>query len=119
MSHIELAKYLGIPEATFRRWRKKLSPSTGDDRVRTVCRNGKPYEMKVSGIGRHEAAQAHIRPKGLREIREGLLSMKANASVDARFLLNTFMNWVFGPVAEKDCLQALENILSRRSDTHD
>jgi transposase-like protein len=115
LSHIELAKYLGLPEATFRRWRRELSPSNDGDDVRTVRRNGKPYEMRVSCIGRkNQDAEASPRLKTLAELRTGLVYMKANASTEARFLVNAVMNWAFGAVGDRDCLQTLEKILSRQ-----
>jgi hypothetical protein len=40
LSNVELAKHLGVPEPTLRRWRKRLSPLTDERAVRTVNRNG-------------------------------------------------------------------------------
>lgn len=47
LSNVQIAKHLGIPEATVRRWRKRLSSSSDEDRFRQVNRRGTTYILHV------------------------------------------------------------------------
>ena len=40
LSNVQIAKRIGIPETTLRRWRKRLSSPDGEDGVRLVTRKG-------------------------------------------------------------------------------
>jgi hypothetical protein len=113
LSNAQIAKHLGIPEPTFRRWRKSLSSSSDEDSVRIANRKGTLYPMRIWAIGHGGARSPRSRPKSLRELQDALTEMKGKASPDARNLLNVFSNWAFGSVSDSDCLRTLEGISQR------
>ena len=47
LSNVEMARHLNIPEATLRRWRKRLSSPRGEDGVRTVRRGAQTYSINT------------------------------------------------------------------------
>jgi hypothetical protein len=113
LSNGEIARHLGIPESTFRRWRKEISPPNGEDGIRIVNRNGQHYTMRTEPIGRNSARTNKPKSKSLRDLSEELNWMKATASDDVRYLLNVVANWAFGPASAGDSLKALELIGQR------
>jgi transposase-like protein len=108
LSNVELAKHLHLPEATLRRWRKKLSSSTAEDAVRTVTRGKVTYQLKTSDIGKNPSAR---NDKPRRHLRVEIETMKEAASPKVRRLLNIVGNWAFGSATHSDCLDALERVL--------
>jgi len=114
LSDIQIAKHLGVPETTFRRWRNRLSPPRGGDSpflTRVACRNGKSYSIRVDAIGRGRLGIAQSRSK--LDLKEALCRMKTKASPDARSLLNVVGNWMFSATTDDDCLSAIESICRR------
>lgn len=115
MSTAELAKYLQLPEATVRRWRKRLSSSSDEDSVRIVRRRGTTYAMNITGIGRHTSA--HTVSQNIHTVTDAasaLRQMEDAASPQARRLLAIIANWLRGG-SHVDCLAAIEHILSTPS----
>jgi hypothetical protein len=108
LSNVELAKHLHLPEATLRRWRKKLSSSPAEDAVRTVKRGEVTYKLKTREIGKNPSAR---NDKPRRHLRVEIETMKEGASPKVRRLLNIVSNWAFGCVTHSDCLNALERVL--------
>jgi transposase-like protein len=119
LSNSQLARHLGIPEATLRRWRKTLSSSNDEDSVRIVNRKGAVYAMRVEAIGCGRHGPQRSKAKSLRDLRAGLTTMKDSASCDVRNLLNIITNWVFGPTSAANCLTALEAIRQRWTQKRD
>jgi transposase-like protein len=113
LSSAQLARHLGIPEPTLRRWRKELSSSSGEDSVRLANRNGTLYPMHVAAIGRRSGQPRRSKARSLRELETELAAMKEKATPDARALLIVFSNWAFGTVSADDCLNAIMNICQR------
>jgi transposase-like protein len=109
LSNVELAKHLHLPEATLRRWRRKLSSSTAEGTVvRTVKRGEVTYQLKTSDIGKNTSA---LNDKSQRRLRVEIETMKEAASPKVRRLLNIVSNWAFGRATHSDCLNALERVL--------
>lgn len=110
LSNVQIAKHLGIPETTLRRWRARLSSPSGEDTSRLVTRRGKTYEMNTALIGKKADRRGIAKSK--RELREGLVEMKRRASPEAHRILNVLTNWVFGPASAAECLRAIELIVA-------
>jgi hypothetical protein len=111
LSNNQLAQHLGIPESTLRRLRKKLSSPHGEDSVRIAARAGRTYYIKTAAIGKRSATEGYAGPKSRRRLREDLGNMKSCASPEARRILNTVGNWMFGSVSDASCIEAVENVL--------
>jgi hypothetical protein len=115
LSQRQIAKHLGIPEATLRRAMRKLRVSPQSFGQRIVDRNGTRYSMRVDTIGmeskRRAAAKRNFKTK--KELEAGPVAMKARASPPVRNLLNIFANWTLGAATVDDCLGALEGLRTR------
>ena len=74
LSNREIARHLGISEATFRRWSQRLSTSSDADNVRSVTRNGKEYLMHTGKIGHRLTHPPVPSAKSLKQIRTGVHS---------------------------------------------
>jgi hypothetical protein len=111
LSNVQLAKYLGIPEPTLRRWRKGLSSPNDEDMVRVAVRKGKSYRMRTRAIGQNGMRAS--KTKSLIDLEHGLAEMKEIASPEVRSLLNVFGNWAFGTSLSHECLNAIERIVRR------
>jgi ParB-like chromosome segregation protein Spo0J len=110
LSNNQLAKYLGVPEPTLRRWRKRLFPSVKITGSRVATRKGRTYMMRTVSIGANNKAQL-LKAKTLRQLREEAEGMKASASDSARRVLNIVSLWAFGTCRPADCLEAIEKVL--------
>jgi len=110
LSNNQIARHLGIPEATLRRWRKHVSSSTDEDTVRVAVRRGKTYPIETARIGRGDTSSTG-RPRSMRELREDLWNTKIRASAPARRILNIFDKWVFGNTSGASFLQAIETVV--------
>jgi hypothetical protein len=106
VSNVEIAKHLGVPEATLRRWRSRLSLPLDRDPVRIAKRKGREYAIRVGKIGKKRTGRAHA--KSMTDLRAELEEMKPQASPNARRILNVFGNWAFGRATVSDCLEAIE-----------
>ena len=109
LSNNQIAKHLGIPEATLRRWRKELSSSDDED-DRIAVRGGATYRINTKRIGKH-STQLTSECRHKHQVKGELLEMKSEASPDARRVLNIFGNWLFGRGSVSDCLSAVERLL--------
>ncbi len=58
LSTVEIAKHLNLPEVTVRRWRRMLSSSYDEDKVRVVSRGKSTYLLKTADIG-YPSSQPH------------------------------------------------------------
>lgn len=111
LSNVELARHLGIPETTLRRWRKRLSSPSGDDRCRLVSRNGTNYTL-------HLKKGARVRPSNTLKQRtkltlnEELQTMKRAASCEGVLFLDAIDRWIFGNGSPNEFLKALESLLT-------
>jgi hypothetical protein len=108
-SNNQIAKHLGIPEATIRRWRKRISSSTGEDR-RVAIRKGTAYPISTKRIGKPTTVQSPALPKK-RDLTEGLCEMKRLASPEARRVFNILGNWLYGRSGTSNCLFAVERLV--------
>ena len=111
LSNVELAKHVHLPEATFRRWRKRLSSSTNDDAVRQVRRGKTTYQLKTSTIGKNSDGRSRRSVKSRHSLRVEMENMKIEASSRARRLLTILGNWAFGGAIHSECLDAIERVL--------
>jgi len=116
LSNTQIAKYLNIPEATFRRLRKGLpTPIAQGPQRCLVSRNGQCYEMNTALIGRNSRKPVEQRCKSssLRELENRLSSLKIRATPPVQGLLNIFGNWAFGSVSDDDCISAFGRLHQR------
>jgi hypothetical protein len=116
LSNRELARHIGAPEATVRRWRARLSSSSDKTFTkRFVTRNGIRYTMDVSSISISAKAANHQvgDRKNLKQIETELREMKDRSAPKVRALVNIFANWALGPVNAADCLKALHRFVDR------
>jgi hypothetical protein len=114
LSSNQIARHLGIPEATFRRWRELLSSSDDEDATVVAIRKGKPYEMDTARIGKCSTILSS-RPRTNQGIRNDLQIMKEHASPRSRRILNVVGNWIQGVTSPMNCLLAIENIMTHSS----
>lgn len=110
LSTNQIAKHIGVPEATLRRWRKRLS-SSGDEDCRVAVRGLNAYTIHVERIGKTTPVTRRC-SKSKNALKENLNEMRASASPNARRVLNIIGNWIFCGTTASDCLSALESILS-------
>lgn len=113
LSNVQIGKHIGMPEATVRRWRKRLSSQSDEDGVRLATRGTRTYPIDTRRIGKRATRP---RAKSLTDLRMGLDEMRSLASPDARRILNVFGHWAFGQGTTSDCLEALEKIVQGRSE---
>jgi DNA-binding transcriptional regulator YiaG len=114
LSSGQLARHLGIPETTFRRWRKNVSPPHGEDTIRIAVRRGKPYRIQTVAIGRRkEKAQSHT-PRTTRSLKQEVEEMRGEASQSCRRILNILTNWLTGRSTPRTVLDALERVIQER-----
>jgi hypothetical protein len=106
LSNNQFARYLGIPESTLRRLRKRLFPPGDAAGLRVAVRAGKAYSIDTSSIGKRPTGSGRVRPKSRACLRRELSEMKASASPEARGILNVIGNWVFGNPLPPVCLDA-------------
>ena len=109
----QIAKHVGVPETTIRRWRKHLSSSGGEDQ-RLAIRAGVTYSIKTANIGKtpnHARNSSSLK----HDLKDSLSEMKINASPTARRLLNIVGNWAFGASTATESLSAIENLIENLS----
>jgi hypothetical protein len=108
LSNAEIARHLNIPEATVRRWRKALSSSSDEDRIRVVTRGQSTYCIDISNIGKRSAKTP---TKSRTALRRELSEMTEQASPAVRRVLIAIGRWVSGSGQSAECLVELESIL--------
>jgi ParB-like chromosome segregation protein Spo0J len=108
LSQNEIAKYLNVPETTFRRLLKKL-PGVEARAACIVIRNGRRYEMNTTRIraAARKPAPVKTRAKSMKELESRLASLRGTASPPVQAVLNIFANWAFGASGDDDCMAAL------------
>jgi hypothetical protein len=109
LSNSHIARHLGVPEATFRRWRKRLSPPCDEDR-RLATRGVVTYAIRTSNIGKSSTSARSV-TQSKAQLRESLAEMKNRASPQAHRVLNIIGNWLFGGSTPVECLVAIENLI--------
>lgn len=109
LSNVQIAKHLGVPEATLRRWRKRLAPSHSAE-SRVAVRGNSTYLVRLGNIGKTRGPQ-HRRPS-VKMLQDGIEEMHASATPDTSRLINIVRNWLTGRSTPSDCLQAIEAFLS-------
>jgi hypothetical protein len=110
LSNSQIARYLHLPEATFRRLRKQLSSSPDEDKPRIVTRCGKTYPMQTGRIGKH-CEPKPSRPSR-KALQEDLNQMKTMASSDADRIINVLTHWINGRSTGPSTLALLERIIA-------
>jgi len=111
LSNNQVARHLGVPEATLRRWRKRLS-SPDDEDSRLAVRGGSTYFINTGPIGKHSTPQAASIPaKPKLKLEQSLSEMKTQASPEARRLLNILANWLLGSASDSASLLAIERLI--------
>jgi hypothetical protein len=111
LSNVELAKHLGIPEATVRRWRKRLSsPSDEDGSSRIVNRKGTSYTLHIQKLGKR-SDQQHIRQKSLQQLKRELLEMGMAGSPEVTPFIDIIDYWMFGGGHSAECLNMMKPLL--------
>jgi hypothetical protein len=108
LSNVAIAKHLRVSEATVRRWRRRLSSSGDEDRVRLVRRNSSEYTIRTGRIGQRSG---HVKSRA--ELRGELVEMRRLASPEATAVVNAIGHWVFACATPEDCVRAVEAVLRR------
>jgi adenylylsulfate kinase len=111
LSNNQIAKHLDLPEATFRRWRKRLSSSSDEDATRVAVRGGASYPIKIAQIGRRQPEHPANRPSNKR-LQQELGGLAAGASPSARRILNVIEKWIHGSSDASTALSALEGVIA-------
>jgi hypothetical protein len=109
LSQNQIAKYLNVPETTFRRLLKKLPSAEGRGATCIVIRNGRRYEMNTGRIraAARKGAPVKTRAKSMKELENRLASLRGSATPPVQAVLNIFANWAFGAAGDDDCMAAL------------
>lgn len=116
LSNVAIAKHLGLPEATFRRWRRRLSSPDGEVSVRVVERKGRTFEMDVSAIGKAVERGGETRVQKRNPICDNLEQLKGKTNdLGVRAVLNVFLNWASGATNDDRFMQQLEQLNGRTS----
>lgn len=117
-SNVEIARHIGVSEATVRRWRRRLSSTTDEDGTRVVHRGGTEYLLHTGNIGggSNRSPSGHSR-KSRAKWQEDIRSMKSGASPSVRRVLTIIENWALGPASATASLQALESLLAGAPDS--
>lgn len=116
LSNAAIARHLGLPEATLRRWRRRLFSSDGEASVRIVERKGQTFEMDVSAIGRTVSAGSRISDKRRKHICEDLERLRIRTTdPEVRAILNVFLIWASGAADDERFIQVLEQMHRRFS----
>jgi hypothetical protein len=95
LSTNQLAKHLGIPEPTLRRWMRGRSSSNGEDRPPkcVASRNGKTYAINTGNVGLRSVAQplraTHRLVSDLEAVRSQLFSHRARFFVNVGWCLHS------------------------------
>jgi len=112
LSNVAIAKHLGLPEPTLRRWRRRLC-SDQETGCRTVSRNGTTFRMKVTEIGKVSARSARRQIRTRPAICVELQQLRADTSPDVRSVINVVLNWASGGSDSRRFVSVLEQICSR------
>ncbi len=110
LSSNQIAQHLHLPEATFRRWKKRLSSSSDEDTNRIAVRRGTSYPMHTARIGKTLTVDT-AQSRSQKALRYELETLKACASPDARRLINIVGNWVRGNADPNSLLVAIERVV--------
>jgi transposase-like protein len=113
LSNVQIAKHLGIPEPTVRRWRKRLSSSDDDDGSRRVSRKGTSYTLHLKQREQHTETK-NLKQKPKQQLRRELMEMRLAGSPEINRLLNVIDHWMAGGSAA-ECLKLLETLLASLS----
>ena len=113
LSNVEIAKHIGLPETTVRRWRKRLSSPTGEDRQREVTRKGTTYTLHFKGAGK-PTEEMDLQQKSKQHLNRELIEIRRSvASPELYELLNAIEQWMAGGSAA-EFLAAMEALLTSR-----
>jgi hypothetical protein len=111
MSNVQLARTLGLPEATLRRYRNCLSSSRDEDgqaRLRTVNRQGTTYVLRIGNLGSYSRRSAS---KARSVLKSELAQMRSSSSPAARRILAVVEHWALGSATAQESIAALEQVL--------
>lgn len=117
LSSNQIAKHLGIPEATFRRWKKRISSPTDEDGTRLAVRKGKTYTINTANIGKKGHGTGQYGLKSAAKLEEDLALMRDVASPRAKRLLSILSHWIRNTSAVPATLAAMEQLLSAEGET--
>jgi hypothetical protein len=107
LTNVQVARHLGIPEPTLRRWRKRLGLATNNN-LRTVVRQGKSYTLNTAGIsGRKRVSTAQ---KTKSQLKAELQQIKALAQPNAVRLFLIIEKWLFAGANVNECVTAIERL---------
>jgi len=103
LSNSQIARELGVPETTLRRWRRALarqgrSLTSGESTYAPATGDNAPGQGRTPG---------KLHGSLCRQVAE----MKGRASPTARRLLNVIEHWLFGHSTPAECLNALERFV--------
>lgn len=109
LSTNQVARHLHLPEATVRRWRRKLSNPMSGDTIRIASRSGRTYVMETSRIGRGYTPRATKVSEA--QVLQRFAVLRAAASPDARRLLNVLEKWIFRQCDNATSLAAIDHLI--------
>jgi hypothetical protein len=110
LSNVQIGKHLGIPEATVRRWRKRLSSSSDDDACRKVNRNGTSYTLHLKKVTPRHGRSPQQKSK--EQLKRELLEMMQGGSFEVNQLLTVIDDWLFAGGTPNDCLRLLSALFA-------
>jgi hypothetical protein len=108
LSNVEIAKHLHLSEITVRRWRKRLSSTGDEDRLRVVTRGTTTYALATGNIGR---TSTYRRTKCRDDLRMELALMKELSSQHAKRIFIIIGNWALGSSTPSECVDAIERVI--------
>lgn len=112
LSKTQIARHLGVAEATIRRWRiRNPHPPSGEhNAVRLASRNGAVYLMDTKRIGKGQKSNGSVR-RTLDQLHAEFNNIKVIATPRAREVLGILAGWVFDGGPSTVCLDRIEALL--------
>jgi hypothetical protein len=110
MSNVEIAKHLGLPVTTIRRWRERVSSPSGQDEVRVVQRRNSTYTLRTSGIGARSRHATFNKLKPLSQLQREFGEIRSGGSFRVAQIIRIIEDWVLAGGTEC-CLKALETLV--------
>jgi hypothetical protein len=116
LSNSQVARHVGVAEATIRRWRTRASSTSDKDTLRVASRNGKTYAMQTGNIGKN-AQRRQKAPRRFERLQADFNNIRQLASPVARRFFVICGNWVFEDAPATVCLDRVEALLREIDDS--
>jgi hypothetical protein len=116
ISSRELARHLGMPEPTLRRWRKRVSASPDADTTRVAIRAGRAYLIDTVNIKKSGELRRR-KQMSLDNLRGEFNMLKQLASPQVEILFAILGSWLFDGGPATVCLDRVEEAVRNLSST--